>query len=155
MITTASKQRASCVFNFKGTDPLRVEVMHVGKPTPIQALRDLLGVKETKASPLGDMPVFAPSPLAKAIRANMESSFTKIMSRGDKGCKQLNASYMDRRDISEPRWFAALSIAKFCKDRDKAIHKLSADHPDYDPDKVEQKVTQGVRMLARYALLLR
>jgi hypothetical protein len=131
-------------FNFKGTDPLRVEVMVVGKPTPIQTIRDVLGVKETKASPLGDMPVFTPSPLSKVIRASMESSFTKIMKRGENGCRQLNASYEDRREISEPRWFAALSIAKFCKDRDKAIHKLSADHPDYDPDKVEQKVTHIV-----------
>lgn len=131
-------------FNFKGKDPLRVEVIAVGKPTPIQKIRDLLGVKETKASPLGDTPVFAPSPLSKIIRANMESSFTKIMMRGENGCRQLNASYTERETLSEPRWFAALSIAKFCKDRDKAIHKLSADHPDYDPDKVEQKVAHIV-----------
>ena len=132
--------RVPGTFNFKGDDPLRVEVLTVGKPTPMAEIREILGVKEAKPSPLGDLPVFAPSPLAKVIQASMESSFTKIMKRGDKGCAQLNASYADREHISEPRWFAALSIAKFCKDRNKAIHKLSADHPDYDPDKVEQKI---------------
>jgi len=64
------------VHRLRAQTHLRVEVMTVGKPTPIQAIRDLLGVKETKASPLGDMPVFTPSPLSKVIRASMESSFT-------------------------------------------------------------------------------
>tara|TARA_R110000823_G_scaffold308437_1_gene432047 strand:- start:640 stop:2721 length:2082 start_codon:yes stop_codon:yes gene_type:complete len=42
--------------------------------------------------------------------------------------------------LPEPRWFNALSIAKFCSDSEKAIHKLSKDHPDYDPGVVEQKI---------------
>jgi hypothetical protein len=40
----------------------------------------------------------------------------------------------------EPRWFNALSVAKFCTDKDKAIHKLSSDHPDYNPGEVEHKI---------------
>lgn len=125
--------------NFKGDTPLPVIVVTVGKPVSYEDLREILGVK-------GAVPAAVPSsgrglsPLAKQIQASIESSFTKIMKLGVDGCAQLNACYEDRETLSEPRWFSALSIAKFCRDRDKAIHKLSADHPDYDPDNTERKL---------------
>ena len=130
--------RVPDTYNFKGPDPLPVEVLSVGKPHSYAELRDILGVKEQPS--LLAPPSFAPSPLAKIIKANMDSSFAKIMKRGEGGCAQLNACYEERATLSEPRWFGGLSIAKFCKDRDKAIHKLSADHPEYDPARTEQKV---------------
>ena len=71
--------------------------------------------------------------------ANYSSSFTKIMVRKD-SCQQLISCYKDRATLSEPRWFNALAIAKFCSDKDKAIHKLSQDHPDYDPATTEEKI---------------
>jgi hypothetical protein len=123
--------------NFKGEEPLPVTVLTVGKPHAFDELKELMGVKE---SPVFDIPDTPLSPLAQQLRDNMEYSFAKIMKRGADGCAQLNDCYTNRTQLSEPRWFSALSIAKFCKDRDKAIHKLSADHPDYDPDKTEQKL---------------
>jgi hypothetical protein len=42
--------------------------------------------------------------------------------------------------LSEPRWFDALSVAAHCYDRDTAIHILSEGHPDYNREKVEEKV---------------
>lgn len=131
--------RVPDTYNFKGATPLPVEVVAVGKPTGYEDIRDLLGVKEAKLAPTTTS--FPISPLASIIKANTNSSFTKIMKRGENGCAQLNACYADRETLSEPRWFSALSIAKFCKDRDKAIHKLSCDHPDYDPDRTEQKLS--------------
>lgn len=130
--------RVPGTYNFKGDEPLPVTVLAAGEPTGYEEFKNILGVRAVTPFPT---PVAQPlSPLASIIKANMESSFTKIMKRGADGCAQLNACYAERETLSEPRWFNALSVAKFCKDRDKAIHKMSADHPDYDPIRTEQKL---------------
>jgi hypothetical protein len=130
--------RVPGTMNFKGDEPVPVTVMSVGKPTTLDTLRDVLGVKEQAAVvPRSGRGL---SPLAQQIQDSIQNSFTRIMQRKEEGCAQLNACYAERETLSEPRWFDALSVAKFCKDRDKAVHKLSADHPDYDPDKTEQKL---------------
>lgn len=131
--------RVPDTFNFKGAEPVPVSVMHVGNPVTYEFIRDLLGAKPPAALFL-DGPRAPLSPLGQLIQSNIENSFTKIMKRGADGCAQLNACYADRADLSEPRWFSALSVAKFCEDRDKAIHRMSADHPDYDPVRTEQKI---------------
>lgn len=130
--------RVPGTMNFKGDTPVPVSVIHVGKPVAYDTFRKTLGVKEQPA--LMPRSGRGLSPLAQQLRDNIQSSFTRIMKRGDGGCAQLNSCYEERETLSEPRWFDALSVAKFCKDRDKAVHRLSADHPDYDPDKTEQKL---------------
>jgi hypothetical protein len=84
--------------------------------------------------------------LGKSMLGNVESSFKKIMVRSANGtgCQQLLSCFKDRATLDEPRWFDALSIAKFCSDRDTAIHKLSEGHPDYDYAVVEKKA-QGIK----------
>lgn len=124
--------------NYKGEEPAPVSVMQVGGATDFAELKELLGVKE---SLIENLPRAELSPLAQQLQDNLEASFSAIMKRGENGCAQLNDCFINRASLAEPRWFSALSIAKFCKDRDKAIHLLSADHPDYDPDKTEQKLT--------------
>lgn len=125
--------------NFKGDEPLPVTVLCTGKPTPAATLRDILGVKQSYALPAAFAPRRKLSPLAQTLKDNLDSSFAKIMTRKD-GCAQLTACYEERATLSEPRWFAALSVAKFCEDKDAAVHKLSADHPDYDPADTAQKI---------------
>lgn len=126
-------------FNYKGEEPIEVQVLGTGDPVGLEELRSILGVKERPAlAPTG--PRLPPSPLAQMIQANIDTKFSKIMKRGEDGCAQLNACYEEQAELSEPRWFSVLSIAKFCSDRDKAVHKMSAGHPDYDPDKTEQKL---------------
>ena len=129
--------RVPGTFNFKGSEPLEVTVMSVGKTITYDTMVELLGVKQSALVPRGERRVSA---LGKLIQSSVESSFSKIMRRGDKGCIQLVSCFENRADLSEPRWFNALSVAKFCKDRDKAIHKLSCDHPDYDAALTEQKI---------------
>lgn len=126
-------------FNFKGEEPVEVQVLGTGDPLSLEDIRSILGVKERpKLAPTG--PRQPLSPLAKMLQENIDTSFTRIMKRGEDGCAQLNACYEEQSVLSEPRWFSALSIAKFCSDRDKAVHKMSAGHPDYDPDRTEQKL---------------
>lgn len=127
-------------FNFKEEPALEVTVMSTADPVDFDYFRKLLGAPEPR--PQVEIPQRQQSMLGKLLQDNVENNFTKIMRRSKKGqgCQQLWACFEERAELSEPRWFNALSVAKFCKDRDTAIHKMSADHPDYDPASVEQKI---------------
>jgi hypothetical protein len=82
------------------------------------------------------------SMLMGQLQDNVQSNFAKIMRRSaeGKGCQQILDCYVNRATLSEPRWFDALSVAAHCYDRDTAIHILSDGHPDYNREKVEDKV---------------
>lgn len=129
--------RVPGTYNFKGDEPVPVEVLHAAEPITYEFIRELFGVKESPLMPTGPRRMSA---LGKMLQESIESSFKQIMRRGENGCAQLNSCFKERADLSEPRWFDALSVAKFCKDRDSAVHKMSADHPDYDPGRTEQKI---------------
>ena len=125
-------------FNFKDDPPSPVEILSEAPPISYEAFRDILGVKELGEEP----PKRELTELAKSMMSNSVSSFKKIMikSANGTGCQQLLSAYEERESLSEPRWFDALSIAKFCEDRDTAIHKMSQDHPDYEYNDTEHKV---------------
>ena len=135
--------RVPDTYNFKDNPPAKVQVAHVGDRIPLDDLKELLGVEEI--SPL-EATVIRPkrelTAMGKALAANTESSFTKIMMRAksNTSCAQLLSCYTDRETLAEPRWFDALSVAKFCSDKKEAIHRLSSGHPDYDPSAVERKI---------------
>jgi hypothetical protein len=147
--------RVPGTYNFKGEEPLPVCVLLVGSPHPFADLCTMLGVEagadvadvhadDTERTPqlqLGSRkrPLTA---LGEMMADNRISSFAKIMRRSAKGdgCPQLLSCYTDRAQLPEPRWFNALSIAKFCEDRDQAIHRMSQGYPDYDPRRVEAKI---------------
>lgn len=134
-------------FNFKGDskgEPEKpVTLLYKAGPFDLASIRDALGVPEGRTNGLFGQPRAERklTALGAAMAANVESSFAKIMQRTAKndGCPQLGNCYLQRATLSEPRWFDALSVAKFCTDRDTAIHKISEGHPDYDPDAVERK----------------
>ena len=125
-------------FNFKDDPPTPVEIISDAPPVDYEAFRDLLGVKApTEAPPKREL-----SELAKSMMENTTSSFKKIMIRSAKGngCQQLLDAFENQDTLSEPRWFDVLSIAKFCSERDIAIHNMSEGHPDYDYADTESKV---------------
>jgi len=130
--------------NFKADPPIPVAVLSTAPAVEFEKFRSLLGAD--------DLPVAPPkvqremTALGKSMLGNVESSFKKIMVRSANGtgCQQLLSCFKDRATLDEPRWFDALSIAKFCSDRDTAIHKLSKGHPDYDYAVVEKKA-QGIK----------
>jgi len=125
--------------NFKEDPPLAVAVLKEADPVSLEQLKEILGVEEVQQV---SRPKRELTALGKAMQANIESSFASIMRKCGKGegCSQLLSCYMERATLAEPRWFDALSIAKFCSDKDIAIHKLSEGHPDYDPGAVERKI---------------
>ena len=44
--------------------------------------------------------------------------------------------------MSEPIWRAGLSVAQYCVDRDVAIHAISKNYEQYDPDETEKKANR-------------
>jgi hypothetical protein len=126
--------------NFKDKPPKPVEIISDGDDTSYENFKNILGVKD---SAFQVRPTQELSELAKSLAANTISKFSKIMMRSAKGegCNQLLYAYQNQESIPEPLWFSALSIAHRCADREKAIHKISDQHPDYDPLDTESKAS--------------
>lgn len=129
-------------YNFKGDTPLDVTVLMQGDAVSFEDFCSRLGMDGTpRPSPIAPAShTRRPSALAQAMRENIQSRFQRIMLKGMDGCRQLIDCYTQQETLEEPRWFDALSIAKFCVDRDTAIHRMSHKHPDYAPDRTEQKL---------------
>ena len=123
-------------YNFKDNPPTQVEIMSFAPEVEFGMFKNILGVKERAETP----PKRELTELAKSMMQNSVSSFRKIIMRNEGGCRQLLQAYQDRESLSEPRWFDALSIAKFCSDRDSAVHKMSDGHPDYSYAGTEEKL---------------
>jgi len=58
------------------------------------------------------------------------------------GCLQIRHIIRNRTSLPEPLWYAGLSIAQHCIDRDTAIHGLSQDYPGYTKEGTERKANQ-------------
>ena len=130
--------RVPGTLNFKDSPPEEVKIVNYGNPVDIDDFSGKLGNVVAPVAPL----VLSTRPLSAltlALRGDEVTLFDKIM-RAKPGCAQLNSCYQDRATLAEPRWFNALSVAKFCTDKDTAIHQLSSGHPDYDPAVVEGKI---------------
>jgi hypothetical protein len=79
--------------------------------------------------------------MTKALMGNKTTYFKNIVvkSVAGKGCQQILRSLQSPAEIDERTWRACLSVAVHCEDWEKAIHKLSKGHPNYDPDETETK----------------
>ena len=135
--------RAVGTSNWKDrSNPLPVEVLNSAAPVDVSVFRALLNVSE---SPIDDAPTSRPlDDITKSLLANRPASFRLIIKKTieGKGCQQLADAMMDQENTSEPIWRAALSIAQFCKDRDKAIHAISSKHPEYSATDTEAKAAR-------------
>ena len=78
----------------------------------------------------------------------------KVVDRSS-GCPQLLHAYEHRATLEEPLWWAALSIAQACTDKDEAILKLSEGHPEYEAMASFEKAahSKGPRTCKEYQLL--
>ena len=126
--------------NFKNkNEPKPVTLLNEHtKPLSYEAFKELLGAPDPVEEP--DFVPRAMSPMMEALMGNKVKKFKTIMMLGEKGCAQLNYCYQNQEEIGEPLWMSALSIPAFCVDGDKAAHKMSENHPEYDPLEVNQKL---------------
>jgi hypothetical protein len=92
--------------------------------------------------------------MMQALTGSFVSRFKTIMLKTStgKGCAQLAEVLMNQENVSEPLWRAGLSIAKFCVDGGKAIHRLSEKHPEYSPEATEAKadLIKGPYLCSRF-----
>ena len=82
--------------------------------------------------------------IMQALSGSFISRFKTILIKTmeGKGCAQLGEVALNQEKVSEPLWRAGLSVAKFCVDGAKAIHRISEKHPDYSPEATEEKVSK-------------
>ncbi|MAN64237.1 MAG: hypothetical protein CMI60_20075 [Parvibaculum sp.] len=129
--------------NHKTNPPTRVAGLIPAPPTLVDfdEFYELLGGKDLVFPPKKYMPA-APNAMMQSLMGNTESSFRQILEKtyNGNGCEQLRLIYAEQEECTEPMWRAGLSIAKFCSDSDKAIHKLSERHPNYSIAETVEKV---------------
>ncbi len=78
---------------------------------------------------------------------NFEYDFGKIAvaSLAGDGCAQIKFILENATTCPEPLWYAGISVATRCRDRDTAIHQMSEDYPGYSFDETERKADQSLR----------
>lgn len=131
--------------NYKDNPPKVVDVLVMSQPVEYGVFRQALGIEteeEIHESPFGtDVPRRPLDATTRALMGNQVSRFGIIMRKtaeGD-GCAQLLHVYKNQEEVEEPLWRAGLSIAVNCEDGDTSIHKISSQHPEYDPSETYVK----------------
>jgi len=141
---TARILRMPDTLNFKNLDdPQPVKLIMAGQRVVFERLQELF-VSDEMVIP-GTPPVQRTiDPTTMALMGNYQSRFKTIMMKSvaGEGCNQLLHIYENQTTIEEPLWRAGLSIAQYCVDAAKAIHKLSDKHPDYDAGTTIKKAQQ-------------
>lgn len=133
--------------NHKNDPPSDVVIVgEFSNPVEFAAFSTLLGQSSETDDFLNAPRRYAPTEsdaMMQALSGSFISRFKTIMIKtaGGKGCAQLGEAVSNQANIAEPLWRASLSIAKFCVDGSKAVHKISAQHPDYSHDVTEEKVS--------------
>lgn len=131
--------------NFKDSPAKRVYVLKESPPTDFASFQSLVGVSpedsEDNSNLFESSSRRALDATTRALMGNSVSKFSAIMrkSAGGEGCAQLIHIYKNQQGIEEPLWRAGLSIAINCEDGDKAIHKISSQHDEYDPRETASK----------------
>ena len=126
--------------NFKNPEtPHKVSVMAMSNPMEFEVFKNKIGTDFLAAKPATKKVL---DETTRALMGNRISKFHNIMvkSKNGKGCAQLSHVYKNQSEISEPLWFAALSITKFCEDGHEAAHRISDRHPGYNPADVETRL---------------
>lgn len=132
--------------NFRFDPPSTVELKRMADAIELHAFDALvdMGLSTLGPEPLrvaGTPTKKELSAVSKALLNNTLSSFKKIMIRSASGtgCAQLLHAYEEQASLEEPFWRAGLSVAHHCADGATAIHRMSNQHPDYDPTETEEK----------------
>lgn len=137
--------RIPSTHNHKDEPPTEVKVVgEIGDVVTFEAFSALIGedVGNFLETPRKYVPREADA-MMQALSGSIVSKFKTIMMKtvAGKGCAQLAGIVKDQENLTEPLWRAGLSIAKFCSDGGKAIHRISERHPNYSHDATEEKVS--------------
>jgi hypothetical protein len=79
--------------------------------------------------------------LGASLARKPDAKFDKILTRKD-GCLQLRSCVVNRATLEEPLWFAALSVANKCIDRERAIRGISEEHSGFSWPEADAKAAR-------------
>jgi hypothetical protein len=138
--------RSPDTFNHKTNPPTPTKVITWDDSVcSFQGWIDLLGEAEVSLESIMDAKTPLTGEQRKALKLdNFQSIFKSIATKSLKGvgCAQIKYIITHAKTLEEPMWYAGLSIAQHCKDRDEAIHMMSEDHPQYNRQATERKANQ-------------
>jgi len=124
------------------TNPIPVEVLYFAPLIPNEQIKTLLEPTQAILSAIDKKDFSRPmDAVTMALAGASESKFKTILIKSVEGtgCAQIANIYENQATLEEPLWRAGLSIAQHCADRDKAIHAISREHPEYNPEVTEKK----------------
>lgn len=141
--------------NFKDDPPKDVLVVGAAaQPVPFSTFENLVGQEKNVIIPPRRYTPDSQDLMMQALSGSYTSRFRTILMKTleGTGCGQLREIVTNQAGVSEPLWRAGLSIAKFCIDGDKAIHKISEKHADYSAEATEEKAAliKGPYLCARF-----
>jgi len=156
---SASVLRPVGTANWKTGEARPVELVIAGEPTETMAFLTLLSEAKDKYSLLIPEAYVAPADLLGPAPAYLQANLipvTQINEEAATGagapkpksklvvqrCPQLTWQLEHPTQVPEPLWYAMIGAMRFTENGEKAIHKLSAGHPEYSQSKVDDKIVQ-------------
>jgi hypothetical protein len=127
------------------TNPIMVEVLSVAPTMSFEQVQDLLQPTEDVLAVLDKAEFRRPmDAVTLALIGSSQARFRTILIKSVEGtgCKQIAYIFDNQDTLEEPLWRAGLSIAQQCVDRDKAIHAISSQHPEYSHSITEKKANE-------------
>ena len=140
--------RCPDTFNHKTSIPSPTKVLRWSDFTSDFAVwKDFLGGVEVSLEEIVKREKITDLGRQMAGHNNYSSEFAKIATKSldedsNEGCLQMRHIINNRTALPEPLWYAGLSIAQHCIDRDEAIHLLSQDYEGYNKEATENKANQ-------------
>lgn len=140
--------RCPDTFNHKTSIPSPTKVLRWSDFTSDFAVwKDFLGEVEVPLEEIVKREKITDLGRQMAGHNNYSSEFAKIATKSldedsNEGCLQMRHIINNRTALPEPLWYAGLSIAQHCIDRDEAIHLLSQDYEGYNKEATENKANQ-------------
>tara|TARA_R110002012_G_scaffold3223_1_gene15027 strand:+ start:5119 stop:7944 length:2826 start_codon:yes stop_codon:yes gene_type:complete len=138
--------RSPDTFNHKTNPPTPTKVITWSDSVcSFQGWVNILGEAEVSLESIMDTKTPLTEEQRKALKLdNFQSVFKTIVVKSLKGegCAQIKHIIINAKTLEEPMWYAGLSIAQHCKDRNEAIHMMSEDHPQYNKQDTERKANQ-------------
>lgn len=156
----ASVLRPVGTFNHKTGTPRPVHIAVHGSVIPTQQLlahldkcKDVFTLHIPESAPtaidaLGPVPEYLQNPtIAGAAEFNNEAmqgagapkpDAKKVIER----CPQLAWQLLNQPLVPEPLWYSMIGVVRFTDLGAKAVHRMSSQHPEYNPHRVDAKIQQ-------------
>ena len=146
----ARVMRCPDTFNYKGDVPVPTKLLdEVIHSYSFEVFKDFLGPIELSPEEVLLSASKGLDDVTSAIISkhdNFETVFRDIAVKSMKGegCNQIKYILEKAATLTEPMWYAGLSIARHCTDWETAIHLMSEDHPGYVHEATVKKANQSL-----------